>query len=328
MTLDLTRRREELDMPPDDMFRFITAPALALSGEFDLNVAPDHAERAVRIMKEAGNEHVKAVTIAKADHSFQQVAGSEFERIRERFTFESFKRPYQPDLYRSVILWLRETVPSPIPAELDRLDEIASRGLVAVETAVPRAEHETESEPATEYQPERVYLAPGVEIVEDITDREKTAGVETLEGRIGPLILGEGSQAHFIDMPGGMYVEEHPHSSESLIYTVRGRWVLCSDGRRRVMNPGSLFRFAARTPTGYEVPFAEDAYLLIFKGDRLSKSEKEFIDYLRGMKERLRNERKQGVPYLLRDLPEDHPARRFAREVHPQFEASLPRSRQ
>jgi len=93
------------------------------------------------------------------------------------------------------------------------------------------------------------------------------------------------------------------------------------------MRPGSLFRFAPGTPTGYEVPFGEEAYLLIFKGDRLSRSEKEFMDYLREMKKRLRNEQKEGIPYLLRDLPQDHPARRFAREIHPRYEESLPRSR-
>lgn len=51
-----------------------------------------------------------------------------------------------------------------------------------------------------------------------------------------------------------MYVEEHPNSSESPIYAVRGPWVLCSNGRRRVMDPGLLFRFVGKTPAGYQVP--------------------------------------------------------------------------
>jgi hypothetical protein len=127
-------------------------------------------------------------------------------------------------------------------------------------------------------------------------------------------------------MPGGMYVEEHPHSSESIIYTVRGQWVLCSAGRRQLMKPGSLFRFAAKTPTGYEVPFDEDAYILIFKGDRLTKSDEEFITYLKGMAERLRKEHTQGVPYRLEDLSADHAARRFARDVNPEFEVRLKKS--
>jgi quercetin dioxygenase-like cupin family protein len=307
------------------MYRYIEAPALALSGEFDLNVPPEHAGRAVEIMREAGNRNADAMPpIANTDHSFQQAAGSEAERMRERYTLESFRRPYQPLLYQAVLKWLREVLPSPLPADLESLDAIAAAAVESQARKI-RAEKGPELEPMGEFTPERTHLAPGVEIVEAITDREKTSGVETLEGRIGPLILGDGCQAHFIDMPGGMYVEEHPHSSESLIYTVRGNWVLCSSGRRRVMKPGSLFRFAAGKPTGYEVPYSEAAFILIFKGDRLSKSEKEFIDYLRGMKERLLEEQKQGIPYLLKDLPEDHPARRYAREVNPDFERALKR---
>jgi quercetin dioxygenase-like cupin family protein len=145
--------------------------------------------------------------------------------------------------------------------------------------------------------------------------------VETLEGRIGPLLLAERCQAHSIDMPAGMYLKDHPHSTESIIYTVRGRWVLASQGRRHLMKLGSLFRFGANTPTGYEVPFAEDAYILIFKGERSTRVESEFIDYLKGMAARLKKENAEGTPFTLRELPADHPARKFAREVNPAFEA-------
>jgi hypothetical protein len=120
-------------------------------------------------------------------------------------------------------------------------------------------------------------------------------------------------------MPAGMYCEEHPHSSESIIYTVRGRWVLCSAGRRQVMKPGTLFHFAVNTPTGYEVPFAEDAYILIFKGKRTTGKEEEFVNYLKGLAARLKREQQAGVPYLMKDLPADHPAIRFAKEVNPEF---------
>jgi hypothetical protein len=134
-----------------------------------------------------------------------------------------------------------------------------------------------------------------------VTDRTKTAGLETLEGRMGPLLLGEGSQAH----------------------TVRGSWVLCSQGPRQHMKPGSLYRFGANTSTGYEVPFREDACILIFKGDRTTKVEKEFMDYLKGLAARLELEHKNGTPFLLKELPADHPARKFAREVIPEFEREI-----
>jgi pimeloyl-ACP methyl ester carboxylesterase len=321
-SLGLERRREELSMPPDEMFRHIKAPALALAGEHDLNVPPDHALKAVEIMLKAGNTAATAVTIREADHSFQSVADSEAVRMRERHTFESFRRPYQSQAYEEMVTWLRKTVPSPAHAHLDELPAIAQRTEAAPKTKA-RATGGVEIDPKTENTPERVQLAPGVEIVADITDAAKTAGVVTLEGRIGPLLLGDGSQAHFIDMPGGMYVEEHPHSSESIIYTVRGQWVLCSKGRRQLMKPGTLFRFAAGAPTGYEVPFAENAYILIFKGDRVSKNEKEFIDYLKGMAERLKKEQKEGVPYLLKELPADHAARAFGAKVNPNFAGLL-----
>lgn len=176
-------------------------------------------------------------------------------------------------------------------------------------------------EPVTATTPERLNLAPGVTIVEEIADPSRTAGVETLEGRIGPLLLAQGCQAHFIDMPPGLFLAEHPHSTESIIYTVRGKWVLCSGGNRRLMRPGSLFWFGRDVPTGYEVPFDEPAYILIFKGERSSASEGEFIGYLQGLAERLQSQHGGGTPFLLSELPDDHPAVEFARQVNPQWSA-------
>jgi len=350
----LHRRRDELKMPPDEMFRHIKAPALALAGEFDLNVPPEHAARAAEIMRGGGNEKATSALIKNADHSFQQSADSEDERIRERFDLTSFRRPYQVKAYWAILNWLYAAVPTSAdehPEEVEMAASRATRGeahdahdhahdhdhadtddaharansqAASGDESPPRARDGVETDAVTDTTPERTYLAPGIEIVDDITDAKRTAGVDTLEGRIGPLILGEGSQAHFIDMPAGMYVEEHPHSSESLIYTVRGQWVLCSAGRRHLMKPGTLFRFGKNVPTGYEVPFAESAFILIFKGDRLSKSEAEFITYLQGMAERLEHEHKEGTPFLLRELPADHPARAFAAKVNPEWEREVP----
>ena len=55
---------------------------------------------------------------------------------------------------------------------------------------------------------EIVRLAEGIQIIDVITDQ---FGVDTLEGRIGPLIQGEESQAIYLDMPAGLYCEAHPH---------------------------------------------------------------------------------------------------------------------
>ena len=137
--------------------------------------------------------------------------------------------------------------------------------------------------------------------------------MDTLEGRIGPLLKGDGSQTHFIEMPGDLYCHEHSHPTESLIFTVKGRWVLCSSSRRQLMLPGSLFWFKAGTPTGYEVPFTEPAFILIFKGDRDDRDEVGFLEYLQGLKLRLERAHEDGTPFRLSELSVDHPARVFAR---------------
>ena len=152
----------------------------------------------------------------------------------------------------------------------------------------------------------------GIRIVNSV---DGLAGVDTLEGRIGPVIHGETSQAHFIDMPAGMFCPEHPHATESLIHTVRGSWVLVSGGRRFVMRSGSIFWFGADVSTGYEVPFDEDALILIFKGQRSMQSDEEFIEYLEGLKSRLEQRHADGEPFLIAELPLDHPCRDFARSL-------------
>ena len=57
--------------------------------------------------------------------------------------------------------------------------------------------------------------AKGIEIIDVITDQ---FGVDTLEGRVGPLLQGEELQAVYLDMPAGLYCEEHPHPHESMRY--------------------------------------------------------------------------------------------------------------
>lgn len=310
-TVGLARRKEELDLPPDEMYRFIKSPTLALSGEFDLNVPPNHAAQIVNVLRKAGNHRCTCLLIPGCDHSFQISPQEEQTRLRERYNFDSFKREYSPQLYREIGAWLDDTLGYASSSKLP--------SSVESENLPIRATKQSERDPKMESTPARLHLAPGIQIVEDITDKKQTTGVQTLEGEIGPLLLGNDCQAHFIDMPAGMYCEEHPHSKESLIYTVRGKWVLCSKGRRHVMKPGTLFHFAPNTPTGYEVPFSENAYILIFKGQRLTKKEEDFINYLKGMAKRLEQEHKAGVAYLMSDLEEDHPAIQFAKKVNPKF---------
>jgi pimeloyl-ACP methyl ester carboxylesterase len=71
-TIDVRRRAEELTLPPDEMFRHIQVPALALGGERDLNVAPDHAAKIVSILRKNGNHACTCVVIPGVDHNFQK----------------------------------------------------------------------------------------------------------------------------------------------------------------------------------------------------------------------------------------------------------------
>ena len=153
----------------------------------------------------------------------------------------------------------------------------------------------------------------GIKIVPAITE---APGVETLEGRFGPLLNARGGGCHYVEIPAGAYLDDHPHERESLIYTVRGQWVLCSRGKRWHMKPGTLFWFGDGIPTGYENPFDEPAYLLIFKtDDREPGYDPAMFTRLEKMREKLKEENAGGTPFTFAELPEDHPAKKFARSL-------------
>ncbi len=152
----------------------------------------------------------------------------------------------------------------------------------------------------------RIYRpVEGVQVIGNIAVQP---GVDTVEGKIGPLIWGDISQTYFLDMPSGAYLEEHAHSFEALVYAVRGRYVLCSRGQRTVLGPGSLMAFAADVPTGYEVPFDESSFILVFRSGKPAKPQPEFMEGL-----------PIGQPASLHDLDPDHPARAYARSINPSF---------
>ncbi len=152
----------------------------------------------------------------------------------------------------------------------------------------------------------------GVDIVRGVTDQP---GIETLEGTIGMLLQGEEIQSHYIEMPPGSYLDEHAHETESIIMTLEGSWVLCSRGERTVIDAGDLFWFGHDVPTGYENPFDEPAFLLIFKGTLLNESPEEFAEYLAEVDDQFAKEREEGRAFTFDELPEDHPAVEFAKDA-------------
>lgn len=291
-TMPLERKREELKDPPGDLFRVIVKPVLALQGDRDMNVPVGDNEKIVEAVRTVQQQRFNesdatAVTIHGADHNFQDAPDDEDVRMRDRFGFESMNRPYLEEQYTAAIEWLRQR----FPATLEDAAGLPKWG--------------------------------GVQVIDDVTNAAACPGIETVEGRIGPLLKAEECQAHYIEMLPGQFTPEHAHSTESVIFTVTGKWVLCRAGLRRIMEAGSLYHFAPNIPTGYEVPFDEPATILIFKGDRSPGNDETFLSYLRGLRDRLKAQNDSGSPYFLRELQPDHPARQFARKINPEWEAKL-----
>jgi quercetin dioxygenase-like cupin family protein len=153
----------------------------------------------------------------------------------------------------------------------------------------------------------------GIAFVRDIFNQP---GVETLEGKIGPLLGAARGACHFITLNPGQYLDEHPHAKESLIYAAKGDFVLCSQGQRWHVREGTVFWFGDDVPTGWETPFAEPATILIWKSEpRDADGDREFFKYLEKMAAGLEEEHASGTPFRLDELPQDHPARVFARSL-------------
>lgn len=142
-------------------------------------------------------------------------------------------------------------------------------------------------------------------------------GVPTVEGTMVPLLSGQRIRSHMIVMHPGQYCDAHPHDSESIIYTVSGRWVFCTteDDKevRTVINTDDLFHFPGGVPTGFETPFDEPAVILILKEG--SEPYDEMVLGMERARDELARESEAGTPFYYRELPYDHSARAYARQV-------------
>ncbi len=151
-------------------------------------------------------------------------------------------------------------------------------------------------------------------VLRSVSDQQ---GVPTVEGDLVPLLIGQEIRSHMIVMHPGQYCFAHPHDTESIIYTVSGRWVFCTTENdeevRVVINEGDLFHFPGGVPTGFETPFDEGASILIVKSGSGSYQEmKESMEEVQGM---LEEDAASGTPYFMKELSPDHPARVFATQV-------------
>lgn len=177
--------------------------------------------------------------------------------------------------------------------------------------------------PATAIAPSYVQLATNVEVIPNIEDAVKSSGIMTHEGAFGPLLFAEETRAFFIELQPGMFLDQHPHDVGSIIYTIRGKWVLASEDKRQVMQAGTLFRFGDKMPTGWEAPFGEPALLLVVKPKGENTSYDIFNRGIKAMQTSVDKDRKNGMAFYYNELKPDHPAIAFARSVNPDFDAVL-----
>jgi len=179
--------------------------------------------------------------------------------------------------------------------------------------------------PATAVSPSYIQLATKIEVIPNIEDAVKGEWtIATHEGTFGPLLYAEETRSFFIELQPGMYLEEHPHDLGSIIYTVRGKWVLASEGKRQIMQTGTLLRFGDNVPTGWEAPFSEPALLLVVKLKGENTSYDIFNRGLKSMHASTDKDRKEGkIQFYYNELKPDHPAIAFARSVNPNFDDVL-----
>ena len=103
ITRDLSSLRYDLDFPPEDQFRLLTAPTLVLHSSEDLNVPPEDAFDTVRALWAAGNRDVELRMLPAGNHSFQFDAEDYETRVQEKITMQNFARPFDP-LYPAVVI--------------------------------------------------------------------------------------------------------------------------------------------------------------------------------------------------------------------------------
>ena len=102
-TRDLSSLRYDLDFPPEDQFRLLSAPTLVLHSSEDLNVPVEDAFDTVRALWAAGNRDVELRILPAGNHSFQFDAEDYEARVQEKITMQNFSRPFDP-LYPALVV--------------------------------------------------------------------------------------------------------------------------------------------------------------------------------------------------------------------------------
>lgn len=95
--------RYYMNYDPLPVLAQVKCPVLMLFGELDTQVLPSqNMELMENALVEAGNEHVQAIVIPRANHLFQEaVTGNPSEYV-------SLKKEFAPELLQTISKWLRE----------------------------------------------------------------------------------------------------------------------------------------------------------------------------------------------------------------------------
>lgn len=174
---------------------------------------------------------------------------------------------------------------------------------------------------ATRDAPEYTQFANNIEIINNVSEAmENTSSTFTHEGYFSPLLFGETLRAYILRLEPGMFLSEHPHPTESIVYTMGGRWVLSSEEKRQIMETGSIFHFGSNMPTGWEAAFSEGADLLIFKRKREGETYQSFTEGMRNLAVNLDERHKDGETFYYHQLAPNHPAVVFAKQHNPNFD--------
>lgn len=152
----------------------------------------------------------------------------------------------------------------------------------------------------------------GITVIDNIDDSTVRPGMEMPEGRIGYLLKGIFTSVDYLELPPDLFFSEVPCNYERIMYTVRGKWVLCSEGRRRILEAGTLCRIGAGIPAGYEVPFDNASLLLVFRASGNASDEEQLVDYYTDLALRAKKMQCAGTVLRISRLSEGHPARIFA----------------
>lgn len=99
---DLSDLAYDVTHAPADQFRHLSCPTLVLHGADDLNVPVEDALDTARALWAAGNRDVELRVLPRADHSMQETPEGADQRIRERLSMASFRRPFHPS-YPAVV---------------------------------------------------------------------------------------------------------------------------------------------------------------------------------------------------------------------------------